>query len=64
MSLWISFYFVNKSSFVSIFLDSTYKWYHMIFVFLCLTDLSMTLSRSLHIAANGIISLFVMAAHP
>ena len=36
----------------------------MIFVFLCLTDLSMTLSRSLHIAAHGIISFFVMAAHP
>ena len=25
------------SSFVPFFLDYTYKWYHMIFVFLCLT---------------------------
>ena len=33
----------------------------MIFVFLCLTTLSMTVSRSVHIAANGIISFFLMA---
>ena len=38
-----------------IFLDSTYKRYHMIIVFLCLTSLSMTISRSIHVAANGII---------
>ena len=29
--------FLKKSSFVSFFLDSTHKGYHMIFIFLCLT---------------------------
>ena len=33
----------------------------MIFIFLCLTSLSMIISRSMHIAANGIISFFFMA---
>ena len=31
----------------------------MIFVFLCLTSLNMIISRSIHIAANGIISFFL-----
>ena len=29
----------------------------MIFVFLCLTSFSMLISRSIHVATNGIISL-------
>ena len=33
----------------------------MIFVFLCLISLSMIISRSIHVAANGIISFFFMA---
>ena len=33
----------------------------MIFVFLCLTSLSMTVSRSIHVAINGSISFFVIA---
>ena len=33
-------------------LDSTYKWYHTVFVFLFLTSLSMKISRSIHVAAN------------
>ena len=33
----------------------------MIFVFLCLTSLGMIISRSIHAAANGIISCFFMA---
>ena len=33
----------------------------MIFVFLCLTSLSMTMSRSIHAAANGIISVLLVA---
>ena len=41
-----------------ILLDSTYKWYHMIFVFVWLTLLSMIISRSVHITTNGIISFF------
>ena len=41
-----------------IFLVSIYKWYHMIFVFHCLTSLSMIISGSIHVATNGIISFF------
>ena len=38
-------------------------WITMIFVFpcLCLTSLTMIMSRSIHVAANGIISFFSMA---
>ena len=42
-----------------IFLDFTYKWYHMIFVFLWLTSLSKTISRYIHVAANDIIFSFL-----
>ena len=37
-------------------LDSTYKWYHMVLSF-CVghTSLCMIISRSIHVAANGII---------
>ena len=44
----------------TIFLDSIYKQYHIIFV-LCLTSLSMTISGSIHAIANGMISFFYMA---
>ena len=41
-------------------LDSTYKWYHMVFVFLFWTFfVSMVISRFIHVAANGIILLFL-----
>ena len=50
------------SSFVPFFLDSTYKRYH-IFVFLCLTYFTQydKISRSIHVAANGILLFFFMA---
>ena len=38
------------------FLDSMCRWYHMIFVFLCLTSLCIIFSRFIHVAANGITS--------
>ena len=38
--------------------DSTCKWHHVMSFFQCLTS-SMTTSRSTHVAANGIISLFL-----
>ena len=38
-----------------IFLDSTDKWYHMVFIFLWLNLLSMIISRYIHAAADGII---------
>ena len=42
--------FVNR--FISILLlDSTYKHYHVVSVFLCLTSLSMTISRYIHVTA-------------
>ena len=44
------------------FLDSTYKWYHI--VCLCLTSLSMILSRFIHGAANGIISFLWLSSIP
>ena len=42
--LWLCFCSVTKFIY-TLFLHSTYKWYHMIFVFLCLTSLSMKISR-------------------
>ena len=47
----------KRSSFVSFFLDTMYKWYHMIFVWLA--SLSMIISRSIHVVVNGFISLFL-----
>jgi len=40
-------------------LYSTYKWYCVVFVFLFLTPLSIIISGSIHVAANGIISFFL-----
>ena len=40
-------------------LDFMYKWYYMVFVFLWLTSLSMRISKFIHVAANGIISIFM-----
>ena len=37
-------------------LDSTFKWYYMVFAFLCLTSLSLMPSNSIHIVSNGRIS--------
>ena len=41
-------------------LDSTYKWDHMVFVFLWLISLSIILSTSIHVIANGKISFFFL----
>ena len=46
---------------IQLFLDSTCKWHHVTFVLLWLTLLSMTISRSIHVTANGIISFFFMS---
>ena len=50
------FYICDSISICTMFLDSTYKWYHMIFIFL--TSLSMTISVSIHVPANSTISFF------
>ena len=41
------------------FLDSAFKYYLMIFVFILFTSTSMIISRSIHVAANGIIFIFL-----
>ena len=43
------------------FFDFMYKWYHMILVLFWLMSLSMTISRTIYVAANGIIFFFFMA---
>ena len=42
-------------------IDSTYKWSHVILVFVWLTSLRMIISRSIHGAAGGIIPYFFVA---
>ena len=41
------------------FLDSVYKWYQEVFVFVLLILLSTTFSRSIHVASDGRISFFL-----
>ena len=41
------------------FLDPTYKWYHEAFVFFWLISSSVIPSQSMHVAANGKISVFL-----
>ena len=52
---------LNMFIYIICFLDSTYKQYYLIFIFLCLTSFSIILSRSIHVAANSIILFFFMA---
>ena len=52
-SLHLCLYFCLVNWFIcTIFLDSTCMCYYMIFVFLFLTSLSMTVSRSIHVSTN------------
>ena len=60
LSLCLFFYFCFANKFKCIlFLDSTYKWYYAIFVFLFLTSLCVKVSRSLHASAYGSPFLFM-----
>ena len=43
------------------FLDSTYKWYHTVFIFLCLFHVVVIPSKPIHVATNGMILFFLMA---
>ena len=45
VNLWVCLCFVNKFTCNIFFLDSTYKGYHVIYLFLWLTSLSMTVSN-------------------
>ena len=51
--LWVYFRFV--SLFVSLLLESMYKGCHIIFLLLWFTSLSVAMSGSIHVAANGVI---------
>ena len=42
-----------------LFQISQYKWYHIVFVFLCLMSFSIMSSRSIQVVSNGKISLFL-----
>ena len=55
--LWVCCLFVCFLFFV--FSVSTYKWDHIVFVFLWFTSLSIIPSRSIHVVTNGKISFFV-----
>ena len=63
----ISLYFMSVSLFMYIhlfyFLDSTYKWYYIVFVFLWPILLSTIFSSSIYIAANGNISFSFVAEY-
>ena len=49
---------LNTHSSLFSVLDSTYKWYHTVFVFFCLTSLSIMFFSCIHVAANGRVSSF------
>ena len=57
----IMFLFCKQVRLCHFFLDSVYKGYHTVFLSLWLTSLRMTISSSIHVAANGITSFFLMA---
>ena len=61
-SLHLCLYFCLANRFIcTIFLDSTYMRQYMIFVFLWLTSLCMTVSRSIHVSTNDPVSFLFMA---
>ena len=60
LCLWVCFFLVIFTNLLY-FVDSTCKWCHMVFDFLCLTHFtfSMMLSKFTHVAANGKNSFFL-----
>ena len=57
----VSLYLFYRCVHLCHILDSTYKWCHMVSFTFWITSLSIVISRSVHVAANGIISFFFMA---
>ena len=55
---WLASSFLLPFAHLLCFLNSTYGWNHMVFAFLWLISLSIVLSTSIHVVANGKISLF------
>ena len=58
-SMSVSLFVSCIGSFVSYFRFHIIS-YHLVFVFLCLTSVSMIICRSIHVAGNGFISFFFM----
>ena len=56
--LWICFCFIIFVH-LACFSDFTYKWNHMIFVFLWVISLGIIPSRFIHVVTNGKISFFL-----
>ena len=60
VSMYVSLFLFSRYVHLCRILDSTYKQYHTILVFLFLTYFTyMIISRSIHVAANGIIPIFL-----
>ena len=58
--IWVCFFFVTSMSLLYL-LDSKLKWYHTVFVFLCLNYISNIMPfKSIHVAENGKFSFFFM----
>ena len=53
------FMFCKSVHLYDFFFYSVYKGCHTVFLPFCLTSLSMTILKSIHVAANGIISFFL-----
>ena len=59
LNLWLCFCLVMFVDLLC-FSNSTYKWNHIVFVFLWLISLSTISSKSIHVVTNGNISFFFM----
>ena len=65
LSLWGCFCFVKQVYLYPVFLDFAHKGCHKMFLLFCLTSLSVTVSRPIHVAADGMTSSFLMTEwHP
>ena len=57
----VSLFLFCKFVLYHLFDDAPFLGCHTVFLLFCLTSLTVTISRSIRVAANGIISLFFMA---
>ena len=61
LSMSVSLFLFPREAHLCHILYSTYKWYHVVFVFFGFASLSMPVTRSIHVVAGGIISFLFMA---
>ena len=64
ISMSVSLFLFHRLVHLCHILDSIYKWYHRVFVFLFLTSLSMIISSCIRVVANGIIFFFSFFSWP